>query len=130
MVLFALAMTSALAVGGIFVTRRLASSARLAERGDVLGAVTERVIVESIAAWDSTARVDQPIGSTVSISTAGAAGIRTEAWVTRTSSTIYWLVAQAVLDSRPPLRRRMAAIVLMAGSRATLAPERAWSELP
>lgn len=129
-VLFAMTMASALAVGGTYVTRQLAASARAAQRGGELEPSAERALVEAIVSWDSTARSEQVVGTVVAIPTATSGSVRTDAWITRASENTYWVVAEARGDIRPPLRRRLGALVRVSGGRPTLAPQRAWSELP
>ena len=57
-VLFALAMASALAVGGLFVARRLVASAQTSQRGSGIETVAESILVMAVANWDSAGAVE------------------------------------------------------------------------
>jgi hypothetical protein len=129
-VLFALALTSALSVGGLYVTRRIATSARTSQRGADLMLLAEGVLVRAIASWDSTARALQPTGSTTTIAVGADAYVRWSGWITRTSELDYWLVAEAVTVAKPVLRRRLGIVVRTVDGRPRPATPRAWSELP
>ena len=129
-VLFALAMTSALAVGGAYVTRQLASVAGTQERGALLEPPCERALVEAVASWDSLARVQQPIGMVAQTTPPPEPHVRTNTWITRISSSSFWLVAECADDRPPTLRRRIGVVVRVANGGPTLVPERAWHELP
>ena len=129
-VLFTLALTSGLAVGGAFVTRRLVASAGELHRAGDLEAATEGALVEVLALWDSTARAGQAIGSTAALATVERSGAVTEAWVTRASSTTYWIVTEATSAVRPVLRRRLGLSVQVIRGKPRPVPVRAWSELP
>lgn len=128
-VLFALVMTSALTVGGAYVARQLAASARFGQRGAELQSNAEASLVFAIATWDS-ARAEQPVGSVVAVAVEQTASIRTEVWITRASPTLYWLVSEASNDVKPMLRRRLGVLVSVATGAPRLAPYRAWSDLP
>jgi hypothetical protein len=126
-VLFALTMTSALAVGGAFVSRQQAAAARFAERGGELHPLAERVLVETIAAWDSASRANQPVGSVAPMASASPL---TAVWVTRASQQLYWLVGEAATASKPVLRRRIGVLVRDSSGAPKLVPSPAWTELP
>ena len=129
-VLFALALTSALAVGGAYVTRQIASVARTEERGALLEPLTERALVDVIASWDSVARAQQPVGATTEMAPSVTPHVRTTAWITRISPSSFWLVAASFDDRPPTLRRRIGVVVRVAHGAPGLVPERAWHELP
>src|SRR5687767_10468114 len=99
-VLFALVMTSALTVGGAYVARQLAASARFGLRGAELQSNAEASLVSAIVAWDST-RATQPVGSVAAVTLERTVPIRTEVWITRASPTLYWLVSEASSDAKP-----------------------------
>ena len=128
--LFAMTMASALAVGGAFVTRELAASARSALRGTDLEPAAERVLVDAIVAWDSATRADQAIGVVSALPPSLSAGVRTEGWITRLSARTYWLVAQSEAGTRPSLRRRIGVVIQVSEGAPKPLPLRAWSELP
>lgn len=129
-VLFALTATSALAVGGTFVTRQLAASARAAQRHGELEPAAERALVEAIASWDSLARSEQLVGTAVALTIGSTSGAPADIWVTRVTDWTYWLVAEANGEVRPALRRRIGVLVRVSGGAPALVAERAWSELP
>jgi hypothetical protein len=127
--LYALALISALVVGTSFVTRRLASSARLSERGAILAPEAEELVAAAVAGWDSSARSAQAIGST---QTAGrtSGGEGGQAWVTRLSPSIYWVVGLAESRQPPGLRRRLGLLVTTQSGTPALVSGRAWGDLP
>lgn len=129
-VLLALTMTSALAVGGAFISRQSVASARLASRGAGLQPAAERALVDAIAAWDSVGRRMQAIGTTEELPQTTSGGVITSAWTTRTSETLYWIVAESRSESRPALHRRMGVVVWFAGGAPAIAFPRGWGELP
>ena len=129
-VLFALAMTSALAVGGAYVTRQLASVASTEERGALLAPSCEGALVDAIASWDSVARAQQPVGAVAPLASSSAPHLTTTAWITRISSSAYWLVAESVDDRPPRLRRRTGVVVRVTNGAPNPVPMRAWHELP
>lgn len=129
-VLFAMTIASALAVGGSFVARQLAASARFAQRGSTLQPAAERALVELIAMWDSSARSDQPVGTVATLSSSTISGLSVASWVTRTNERTFWLVAEAASVEKPAIRRRIGALVRVSGGLPALVPLRAWSDLP
>jgi hypothetical protein len=130
LVLFAMALVSALAVGGTYVTRQFAASVRTAQRHAELEPAAEQALAQAIVTWDSAARATQLVGTVASLPTTDVAGVRTEAWITRTTATTYWLVAEASGEARPALRRRIGVVVRVAEEVPGLVSHRAWSELP
>jgi hypothetical protein len=129
-VLFALALTSALSLGGVYVARRMATSARTSQRGADLMLLAEGVLVRAVAHWDSAARAVQPRGSSTSIGAGADAFVRWSGWVTRTSELDYWLVAEAATVAKPVLRKRLGVVVRTVDGRPQISSPRAWSELP
>lgn len=129
MMMFVLAMVSGLAVSGAYLTRQLSSSAATAQRAAALEPIAETGVIEAIVAWDTLARRDQAIGIPVLIFTS-TADPRCDVWVTRVSTTTYWIVAEARQSARPRLARRVGAVVRVGNGRAALVSGRAWSELP
>lgn len=130
LVLLAMTMVSALAVGGTYVTRQLAASARTAERRAELEPEAERALAEAIVTWDSVARREQQVGTVAVLPTSGMGSLRTEAWITRATATTYWLVAESSEDTPPSLHRRIGLVIRVSGGAAALVSQRAWSELP
>jgi hypothetical protein len=127
--LYALALIGALVVGTSFVTRRLASSARLSERGAILAPEAEELVVAAVAGWDSLARSAQAIGRTQIVGGTSSGG-EGRAWVTRLSPSIYWVVGLAESGQRPGLRRRLGLLVTTQSGAPALVSGRAWGDLP
>lgn len=128
--MFVLAMVSALAVSGAFVARQVAENARVHERSAGLEPLAENALVDAIAAWDSVSRSAQAIGQSVPLGGVSGPDTRVDAWVTRVTDRIYWLVAEARALARPRLARRLGAVVRVTKGVPALVSERAWSELP
>jgi len=128
--LLVIAMTSALAVGGAYAARQLASNARNAERGADLEPIAESALVRAVAAWDSVVRGSQPIGQTAELPTTSPTGVRVEVWITRLDNDLYWLVAVACGPVRPRLARRLGLAVRITNGAPTPVSQRSWSELP
>lgn len=129
-VLLTITMTSALAVGGVFVARGVAASARLAQRAPEVQAPAESALVHAVVSWDSAARAQQPVGATVSLSPASTSELITAAWATRIGATTFWLVAETTSRTRPLLRRRLGLVVRVSAEAPMVVPQRGWSELP
>jgi hypothetical protein len=129
-VLFALAMVSALSVGGLFVAQRQAVSAQTSQRGSGIETVAESILVTAVANWDSAARSSQPIGTTWSLGTSITPFLRASGWITRSSALDYWIVAEASETSKPLLRRRLGVGIRCENGRPRLASPRAWLDLP
>lgn len=129
-VLFAISLGSALAVGGVYVTRQLASGAKTANRGLALESGAEKALVLAVADWDSAARASQIPGSAVHLSTAHAVGVKVDAWVSRTTPMQYWLVAEALNSAKPMLRRRLGVLISVDSGGPRVVSGRAWSDLP
>lgn len=129
-VLFVLAISSALAVGGAYASRQLASSARASNRGASLEPAAERALVNVVAGWDSASRADQLVGTTEIVAVTPASSVRTRAWITRTTERTYWLVAESSIPGKPMLRLRLGLLVRVAGGLPMPVPLRSWSALP
>lgn len=130
MVLLSLGIVGALAVGGAYVTRQFAGDSRIAQRAVELEPHAERVLVDAVASWDTTARGYHATGVTVEVPQPDLPGVSTRLWITRASSTVYWLVAEATGLGKPLLRRRLGMIVALRGGVVAPVATRAWSELP
>lgn len=128
MALLALSMVSALAVGGVFIARSVAASARLSERGEELQSPVERALIGAVAAWDSAGRAAQPVGAAAELTTEPEAG-GVKIWITRLNQDVYWLVAESGAGDRPRLHRRLGLLVTVASGSPNLALGRAWTEL-
>lgn len=130
MMVFVLAMTSALAVSGAFVARQMAATAADAARGALLEPEADAAISDALVSWDSLARADQGVGSSVLVATRAGPILRSDVWVTRLGPTTFWFVAEARALTRPRLTRRLGLVVHLTNAAPALVSERAWSELP
>lgn len=124
--LLALSMTSALAVGGVYVARRHAATSAEMSAGITLAPASERAAVSALIQWDSLARAEQPVGVTMSLSSAPELDV----WVTRTSELEFLVVAETRSRSRPVLYHRIGLTVVIRDGRPKLPFPRAWSQLP
>ena len=126
-VLLALALANALVISAVYVARRQSAAAGIAGAGAPLQPAAEWAIVSAIAAWDSLARSEQPVGTTVT-QLADSAG--NTVWITRVSHDVYWLVGESRLSSAPGSSRRVGAVVRSAEGAARVVYPRGWAELP
>ena len=125
-VLFAISLGGALAVGATFVTRQLAAGSRASNRALELEARASEALVTAVATWNSEARQNQPIGTVEAVPGAGPVN----AWITRTSGRHYWIVAEANTGSKPLLSRSLGVLIRVDSGKAQLVSKRAWSDLP
>jgi len=126
-VLFTISLSSALAVSGVYVARRMAADASADVTAADLLSSSEQALADVIARWDSAARVDQPIAATVELGTSSATA---RSWLTRLGDSTYWLVAESARDVRPGARRRIGALLRLRGGLPSPVADRWWSELP
>ena len=124
--LFALAMTSAMAVGGVYVARRHAASAAETSNAASLLAAAERAAIDAFVSWDTLARREQPIGPSVEL----RPGAHATVWVTRTAELEYLVVAEARSATRPAQFHRIALSVVIRAGAPRLPFPRAWALLP
>jgi hypothetical protein len=129
-VLLALALSSALAVSGAYVTRQLSTTGRAAIRGAELQSSVEAALAENIAGWDSVVWTSQPIGTSTFTHTITIAGVRTQVWRTRTQHSLFWVVGESENDLPPRLRRRVGVLVQVWSGAPIRVSSRAWTELP
>lgn len=130
-VLFALAISTALSVGGLYVTRQLARSAAAVELGREAELAAEGALVSAVSAWDSAALTNQPIGATSQrSSTLSTPQLHVAVWITRISTPGYWIVAEAKSVSKPLYYKRLGVVVTTRGGRPRPILLRAWAELP
>jgi hypothetical protein len=129
-VLLAITMTSALAVGGAFVSRQQAAAARFAGRGEALLPAAELALIHTVGSWDLAARDSQPVGTSASLATPSRPGPVTEIWVTRASLALYWVVVDARTTVQPVFRRRIGVLVEVFSDGPRVIPLRGWSDLP
>jgi hypothetical protein len=124
-VLLALTMTSALAVGGVYLARTQLGATRAAAEGAPLQPAAERLVVLAVVSWDSTARASQPIASSTEIPIADG-----RVWITRLDERVYWLVAEAKRLGATSLSRRVGLVVRADSGRVRPVFPRGWAELP
>lgn len=129
-VLLALTLTSALAVGGAYVARQHAASARMSQIGIELLPAAEEALVDAMVRWDTLTMHAQSMGAGVALRSAEYEGKRTEVWSTRTGPAQFWLVAQVTTGVRPALRRRIGVFVTTSSGVPKVVSSRGWVELP
>lgn len=124
--LFALAITSAMAVGGLYVARRHKASVLDGAVAATLRPRAESAVVEAVVGWDSLARAEQAIGSSVTLDSTADLGI----WVTRTGEFGYLVVAEARTRTPPPFHHRIGLSLVVSAGRPQMPFPRAWTLLP
>lgn len=129
-VLFAMALTSALVVGGVYAARTLGTRGRIVRSATELYWPAERVLTELVAIWDTTGRAAMPVGAVIAEPVISVEGVVVSAWVTRLSEESYWMVAEAVSSTPDRIRSRVALLVRSAEGRIRPAPGAAWTRLP
>ena len=129
-VLLALALTSALVVGGSYVARQSATASGIARRGAELEARAEEALVRAVMGWDTAARLAQPVGVTDELVRLDAPGVSVRLSATRVEAGTWWLVAEASGTAKPLLRRHLGLLVHADSSGATPLSRRAWLDLP
>ena len=130
MVLFSIAIGSAMVVGGAYVTRQLAAGSITARRGALLDPLAEGALVGALAAWDSTERASQPIGATARLPSVSTPGVSASTWITRLTDQTWWLVGEATVVHKPLMHRRLGLLVLVVDGVPAAVHSRAWAELP
>ena len=98
-----------MAVGGLYVARRHVTSSLETNLALTLRPSAERAAIETVAAWDSLARANQPVGTTTMLS----APENPSLWITRTAELEYVVVAEARTSTRPALYHRVALSVVV-----------------
>jgi hypothetical protein len=124
--LLALSLTSALAVGGVYVARRYAATSAEMTAAVGLAPGVERAAVGVVVHWDSLARSQQPIGVTFPLT----ATPELDVWITRTTELEFLIVSEARSRTRPVLYHRIGLTVVLRDGRPQLPFPRAWSQLP
>ena len=127
-VLFVVSLGGALAAGGAFVTRQLAASSRATSTAAGLDGTAEHWLVRSVTAVEPSS-LAIPVGATVEIGAEAAGDIVVGRWMTRTDTSVYWLVVEARTASKPLLWRRLGAVAQVRDSMFALVPGRATSDL-
>lgn len=110
-VLFAIALTSALVVGGLYAVRTLVLSGRSALIAWSVDGSLEHGLLSAAADQDSATWLAQPVGTTIERPEQGIDGVSVASWVTRTSENTWWLVAEGTAGTHPRVRRRLGLIV-------------------
>ena len=124
--LFALALTSALAVGGLYVARRHKSATLDAAAATVLRPSAESAAIDAFVSWDSVARADQLVGTTVTMDST----VERAVWITRTTDDQYLIVSEARTTRSPIFYHRVGLSVVISAGQRRLPYPRAWSLLP
>ena len=109
-VLMALAISSALAVGGAFVSRRAVGAVRNGITLNRLSDATEVLIGAMVASLDSTAISHQQVGQTLSDSSR-TPETQTGTWVTRITHSSFWVVGESCRITLPRVCRRQGLVL-------------------
>ena len=128
-VLFAISIGGALAVGATFVTRQLAAGSRASNRALELEPKASEALITAIMTWDPEVRESQPVGTVAPYQAQPGASL-VNTWITRTTGRHYWIVAEAATVSKPLLYRSLGVLIRVDSGRARLVSKRAWSDLP
>ena len=129
-VLLAMALVSALVVGGVYAARTMGIRARVSTSSADIDAPVERALIELVAAWDTAGRVAMPIGTTASVSPTSLQGVPVMASVTRLNEHTYWFVAEAEAPESHGIRSRLALLIRAAEGIVRPVPGPAWTRLP
>lgn len=129
-VLLALSFTSALVVGGAYVTRQVATASGLRNRGTALEPLVEEAIVRAAVTWDSASRNAQAIGVMAELAHTADARIEVTTSGLRLNAGMWWIVSEARSTAKPLLYRRLGLLVLTSAGGVRPLRSRAWSELP
>ena len=127
-VLFMIGLGGALAAGGAFVARRQVIDQRTMSGAGSVDGLAEEWAARTIAEWDTSSNV--PVGGSVNLSDVVTSAGTVSRWVTRTNSSVYWIVVEVTRASKPFLRRRLGAVTVAGKNGLLLAPGWAWSDLP
>ena len=129
-VLFAMALTSAMVVGGVYVARVQGSAARMARSSTGLHASLEQVLAEKVTNWDTGGRSAAPIGAVVVEASAMVDGVLVATTVRRLSPETYWFVAEAVSSSSLGIQGRLGMLVHSQAGRIRPVPGAPWARIP
>jgi hypothetical protein len=128
-VLMALAISSALAVGGAFVSRRAVSAVRNGITLNRLSDATEISIGAIVASLDSSAINRQQVGQTLSDSSRTAES-QTGTWVTRITHSSFWVVGESCRIPVPRVCRRQALVLSIVSTDSVMTYSSIWVDLP
>ena len=129
-VLFVVALTSALVVGGAYAGRSMAASARFSRTGSSMESPAARALVRLVARWDTAARNAQAPGAEVAAPLEVIDGVGVTGWITRLSGGTWWLVVETADHDDPGFDRRIG--LLVHDSAGVVSADRgpAWAQLP
>lgn len=127
-VLFVISLGGAMAAGGAFVARQQAVNQRAATRSAGLEGMAQEWLGRTLASWDTTGLT--PIGTATALPSFELGGTRVNRWVTRTDTSVYWIVVEVSRWSKPLMRRRLGAPAIAVGNRLLLVSGWSFSELP
>lgn len=128
-VLMALAISSALAIGGAYVSRRAAATTRSRITLERLSDAVEISIGSMVASWDTSAWSKQPQALTVSDSVF-TVEVETGTWVTRLTNSTYWVAGESCRRESPRICRRQVTVVVAISGSPIIAYGQPWSDLP
>lgn len=129
-VLFAMALTSALMVGGIYASRSMVTSARFSRTSSSIESPAERALLTIVAQWDTAARAEQLLASEVAASLEVIDGVAVATWITRLGAGTWWLVAESAGETEPRFTRRIGLLVRDSAGVVNAVPGPAWVQLP
>lgn len=129
-VLFSMALTSALVVGGVYAARQQGAAARLARSATELSGPLEQVLVGKVTAWDTAGRSALVIGAVIADSPVRLEGVSVTTRVRRLNQHTYWLVAEAAAASSYGIQSRLGLLVHAREGQIRPVPEAAWMRIP
>ena len=109
-VMFALSLGSALAVGGAFVTRQMAAGAKILSRSAGVDAAAAEWAART-ATGDSHPG-ERSIGAPAQLATIDLPDATVNRWVVRIDSAAAWVVAEATTKRKPLQRRRLGVLLI------------------
>jgi len=129
-VLFSMALTSALVVGGVYAARQQGAAARLARSATELSGPLEQVLVGKVTAWDTAGRSALVIGAVIADSPVRLEGVSVTTRVRRLNQHTYWLVAEAAAASSYGIQSRLGLLVHANEGQIRPVPDAAWMRIP
>lgn len=127
-VLFLIGLGGALGAGGAFIARQQASGQRAVARSARVDGVAEEWAARTIASWDSTKA--GIVGMSETLEPLQSPGIVAERWITRTDTSVYWVVVEVLIADKPLQRRRLGASLVRSGNVLLFPPGWGWIDLP
>lgn len=129
-VLFSMALTSALVVGGVYAARQQGSAARLSRSATELRGPLEQVLVGKVTAWDTAGRSALVVGAVIVESPVRFEGVSVTTWIRRLNEHTYLLVAEAATASSYGIQSRLGLLVHAHEGQIRPVPEAAWMRIP